>query len=59
MAKDEGGGFQQAAGLVRYFDAEEESAIHLDPRMVLAACLLIGVLTIVLNANCNPGTPCF
>lgn len=37
MAKQQkNAGFQQAAGLIRYFDAEEETAIHIDPRIVLA-----------------------
>lgn len=49
MAKDKKNpGFQQAAGLIRYFDAEEETAIHIDPRIVLIASfgLAIGVLAI-------------
>ena len=37
MAKKKDTGFQQAAGLIRYFDAEEETAIHIDPRLVLVA----------------------
>lgn len=59
MAKDEGGGFQEAAGLVRYFDEEEESAIHLDPRLVLAGCFLIAITTILLNWQCPPASACF
>lgn len=59
MAKDEGGGFQEAAGLVRYFDEEEESAIHMDPRAVLAGCFLIAIGTILMNWQCQPGSPCF
>lgn len=60
MAKEKAGaGFQQAAGLIRYFEAEEESAIHLDPRAVIGACLLIAMVTIVLNWQCTPGTGCF
>lgn len=59
MAQDEGGGFQEAAGLVRYFDSEEESAIHMDPRAVIAFCFLVAITTIVFNWQCTPGTPCF
>ncbi len=36
MAKEKNAGFQQAAGLIRYFDAEEETAIHINPKVVLA-----------------------
>ena len=37
MAKKskKGEGFHSAAGLIRYFDAEEETAIKIDPRLVL------------------------
>lgn len=51
MAKQEkGAGFQQAAGLIRYFDAEEETSIKFDPRLVLAtAFLLSAVLLFVSN----------
>ena len=34
-----GEGFHSAAGLIRYFDAEEESAIKIDPRIVIGMCL--------------------
>ncbi|MDX1612024.1 MAG: preprotein translocase subunit Sec61beta [Candidatus Thermoplasmatota archaeon] len=57
--KESGAGFQQAAGLIRYFEAEEESAIHLDARAVIAFCLLTAVVTIVFNWQCSPGTGCF
>lgn len=60
MAKEESGaGFQQAAGLIRYFEAEEESAIHLDPRFVIAFALFTAVTTIVFNWQCSPGGGCF
>ena len=39
-------GFQQSAGLIRYFDAEEETAIHIDPRIVLV--LAFGASIVVL-----------
>ena len=47
--KDKNTGFQQAAGLIRYFDAEEETAIHIDPRVVLAMAFLSAVVVLVLN----------
>lgn len=59
MAKEEGGGFQEAAGLVRYFDEEEDSALHMDPRAVLAACFLIAITTMLFNWQCAPGGACF
>jgi preprotein translocase subunit Sec61beta len=50
MAKQsKNAGFQQAAGLIRYFDAEEETAIHIDPRVVLGACFGIAALVIAIN----------
>ncbi|MGA1847777.1 MAG: preprotein translocase subunit Sec61beta [Thermoplasmatota archaeon] len=32
-----GEGFHSAAGLIRYFDAEEETALKIDPRIVVGA----------------------
>ena len=57
--KTENAGFQQAAGLLRYFEAEEDSAFHIDPRLVLIFGAVLAVLLIVLNAGCPPGGPCF
>lgn len=39
-----GEGFHSAAGLIRYFDAEEETALKIDPRIVVAA----GILAIII-----------
>ena len=33
-------GFQSAAGLIRYFDAEDSNAIQISRRGVMLACLL-------------------
>ncbi|HVL48081.1 MAG TPA: preprotein translocase subunit Sec61beta [Candidatus Thermoplasmatota archaeon] len=50
MAKEQkGAGFQQAAGLIRYFDAEEETAIHIDPRIVLGLALGTAFLVLFLH----------
>ncbi|MGQ0536109.1 MAG: preprotein translocase subunit Sec61beta [Methanobacteriota archaeon] len=51
MAKQEraGAGFQQAAGLIRYFDAEEETAIKIDPRLVVFTCFFFAVLVAIIN----------
>jgi preprotein translocase subunit Sec61beta len=44
------GGLMSSAGLVRYFDAEDRNAIHIDPRTVVAFGVLFGVGVLVLNA---------
>lgn len=50
MAKQQkNAGFQQAAGLIRYFDAEEETALHIDPRFVMVAAFVIAIGIAVLN----------
>ena len=36
-----GEGFHSAAGLIRYFDAEEESAIKISPYMVIGFCVVL------------------
>ena len=41
MAKqNKGEGFHSAAGLIRYFDAEEKTALKIDPRLVIAMCIV-------------------
>lgn len=47
--KNEGGGFQQSAGLIRYFEAEEESAVQVDPRIVLGAGVAFSVIVLGLQ----------
>ena len=45
MAKDKKGeGFHSAAGLIRYFDAEEKTSLKIPPWLVIA----ISVATIVI-----------
>ena len=34
-------GFHSAAGLIRYFDAEEETALKIDPRGVIVLCIVL------------------
>ncbi|MBU2565344.1 MAG: preprotein translocase subunit Sec61beta [Candidatus Thermoplasmatota archaeon] len=38
-----GEGFHSAAGLIRYFDSEEETALKIDPKLVIAFCIGIAV----------------
>lgn len=46
--KDKGEGFHSAAGLIRYFDAEEKTALKIDPRLVIAFCVVtIVVISVV------------
>ncbi len=40
-----GEGFHSAAGLIRYFDAEEETAFKIDPKVVVG--LIIATIVIV------------
>jgi preprotein translocase subunit Sec61beta len=43
------GGLMSSAGLVRYFDAEDNNAIRIDPRTVVASGALFGLVILVLN----------
>jgi preprotein translocase subunit Sec61beta len=49
MAKQKKGeGFHSAAGLIRYFDAEEKSSLRIPPWFVIAMCIAtVIVVTIV------------
>lgn len=46
--KNEGSGLMSSAGLMRYFEADD-TAIKLDPRIVVAAGAGAGVAIMVLN----------
>ncbi len=40
MAKEKkGSGFQSAAGLIRYFDAEDETALKISPWAIIGMCI--------------------
>jgi len=46
--KDKGEGFHSAAGLIRYFDAEEKTSLKIPPWFVAAMCITtIVVLTVI------------
>jgi preprotein translocase subunit Sec61beta len=50
MAKDKDkSGFQSSAGLIRYFDSEDEKSLKVSPYIVMG--LAIGVSAIVITAN--------
>ena len=39
MAKDKKEGFHSAAGLIRYFEAEDEKALKIHPWIVVGMCI--------------------
>ncbi len=39
-----GGGFQSAAGLMRYFDEEDEKSPKIDPRIVVSMCIIMMII---------------
>ena len=50
MAKEKkGGGIQQAAGLIRYFDEESEDAIQISKTMSYVACLVFSITIYLAN----------
>ena len=48
MSSDSGG-LMSSAGLVRYFDAEDQNTIRIDPRTIVAFGGLFGALILILN----------
>jgi preprotein translocase subunit Sec61beta len=51
MAKDKKGeGFHSAAGLIRYFDSEDDKALKVNPWIVVALCIAVSVLVLTLGA---------
>lgn len=49
VKQEKNAGFQQAAGLIRYFDAEEETSIKFNPYWVLFVSFLLSVFVIVME----------
>ncbi|MDD1769180.1 MAG: preprotein translocase subunit Sec61beta [Methanomassiliicoccales archaeon] len=45
MAKKKSEGFQSAAGLIRYFDSEDEKALRINPWFVIG--IAVGLIIIV------------
>lgn len=43
-------GLMSSAGLVRYFDAEDQNTIRFDPRTIVTGGVLFGVFVLLLNA---------
>ena len=50
MAKEKGSGIQQQAGLVRYFDTENDKALKISPKLVIGMaiglCVVVGLLQV-------------
>ncbi len=50
MAKQKKGeGFHSAAGLIRYFDAEEKTSLRIPPWLVVAFCIATIVIITALH----------
>jgi len=50
MAKSKKGeGFHSAAGLIRYFDAEEKTSLKIPPWLVAAMCVVTIVLVTAIH----------
>jgi len=50
MSSNDGGGLMSSAGLVRYFDSEEDRGLRIDPKTVVAFSTLLGIFVMLLNA---------
>lgn len=46
--KSDNSGLMSSAGLMRYFDADD-TAIKLDPKLVVGGCIASGVIVLGLN----------
>jgi len=40
-------GFHSSAGLIRYFDAEEDVALKINPWIVVAMCVILSAVVLV------------
>ena len=49
MAKKKSDGFQSAAGLIRYFDTEDDKSIKVNPWLVVAMCVILVAVVQVLD----------
>ncbi len=49
MAKKNDTGFQSSAGLMRYFDTENEKGVRISPRAVIGIAVALIVVVMVLN----------
>jgi len=42
-------GFHSAAGLIRYFDAEEDVALKINPWVVVGFCIVLSAIVIAMT----------
>jgi preprotein translocase subunit Sec61beta len=50
MSSSDSGGLMSSAGLVRYFDSEDNKGLTIDPKTIVAFSTLLGVFILLLNA---------
>ncbi|WP_436903408.1 preprotein translocase subunit Sec61beta [Halovenus halobia] len=50
MSSSSDGGLMSSAGLVRYFDSDEDRGVRVDPKTVVAFSTLLGIFVLMLNA---------
>ena len=48
-SKKKGEGFHSAAGLIRYFDAEDQTALKIDPWYVIGFSVIMACAVILAN----------
>ena len=49
MAKKNDSGFQSSAGLMRYFDTENEKGLKISPKAVIGFAIALTVIVLLLN----------
>ncbi len=49
MAQKKGEGFHSAAGLIRYFDAEEKTSLKISPKLVIAMCIATAIVVVAIH----------
>jgi len=48
MAKDKGESFSSSAGLMRYFDSEDDKGLKLGPKTVIAIAVIFTAIILIL-----------
>ncbi len=49
MARDRDSGFHSAAGLIRYFDQEDEKALKVPPIVVIVLCMALSAIVLYIT----------
>ena len=49
MARNKDTGFHSAAGLIRYFDQEDEKALKVPPVVVIALCIVLSAVVLYIT----------